>query len=153
MDEPASRREFQPSQRNKGANPAVVIGTLVALAGAIIFFVVRLMLANQAPAQPDSPPDEISTDTQYSAIKRQITKAMQVKHEADRLKQSEDTAAFKKKCEEAKTALRDVLDALDEMLDPVRDENGELPSAFSAYSQDYQRVNTALHDVVKSSPF
>ncbi|MCA8959405.1 MAG: hypothetical protein KDC38_02780 [Planctomycetes bacterium] len=144
---------FQASKK-KGASPVVVIVTLVALLGAITFFVVKVILSHQAAKQNQEPVVvETTSDKEFAAIKSDISKAMVLKREAFALKDGDDSKAFNDKVDEAKAALRGVLDKLDAMLDPVRDENGELPPDYRGYSQEYDRVTTALHDLIKSGGF
>ncbi|MEM7261923.1 MAG: hypothetical protein AAF488_08005 [Planctomycetota bacterium] len=147
------RATFQAAPRKQGAHPAVVIVTIVALVGAIGFFVWRVIDAQGGPVEKVTAPPTKDNSAEYNKIKKETTAAIKLKREAFALKESEDAAAFKAKCEEAKTALGAVLDRLDAMLEPVRDENGELPPEYSGYSQDYARVQTALHDVIKIAPF
>jgi hypothetical protein len=96
---------------------------------------------------------EESTETEYTGIKKEMEEAKKLYVEAIGMRTGDDHEAFKTKISEAKEYIAILQERLDVMLDPVRDENGQLPSDYGAYERDYTLLNTWYLDLYKVGGF
>lgn len=134
-------------------NPIVAIAlfvTPVVLAGIlVVLYINKPKPAERGPAEPvvSGKPDE------YTLIKREIPRLMKLKNEAMALKDSDDAEAFKKKSDLALQEINKVIQRLDGHLDPVRDQDGQLPDAYAGYEDVHSQLRTMSHDLIKSSGF
>lgn len=134
-------------------NPVVTIAlfvTPVVLAGVLV--VLYLNKPKPADIIVDRPP-EPEPDDEYTKIRKEIPRVERLKQAALALKESDDQAAFKKKTEEALAEITKLIGRLDLILDPVRDEDGQLPDDYAGYEMVHKQLRTMSHDILKSSSF
>ena len=134
----------------KGAHPAIIIGTAFLLLGSLVAF---LFAISNKPEGPNVIQVETTTEKEYREIQQRTAKSRSLLREAARMRGEEDVGAFALKCEESLSFVNDTLDMLDNMLEPVRQENnGELPDSYHGYQKDYRELQLILEDIVKIKP-
>jgi len=146
------RPSFAPAK--KTAPPYLMISLLGVLLLVAIIFTVKV-IDSQAPVDDGGGEvDVVDNDSEYTAIKRAKNKAHGLYRDAMNLKVSEDFDKFTAKAKEAKQALGDILERMDDMLDEVRDqETGRLPPEYSGYTPIYSDCQTWLSDLNKVTGF
>ena len=135
--------------RKKGANPIVVIVTLVLLVGTGVFFVYSLL---NRPTEATTVVIETDTNEEYNAIKRRILKCKTMVREVVRLRSDEDTQRFSKKWLAANDYTGATFDQLRAMLQDVRKPDGTLPQEFSGYNRDFGQLQTLINDLIHVAP-
>ena len=143
-----SRGQYRPP-RKKGANPIVVIVTLVLLVGSGVFFVFSLV---NRPTEPKTVVIETNTNEEYNAIKRRILKCKTMVREVVRLRSDEDTQRFSRKWLAANDYTGATFDQLRAMLQEVRKPDGTLPQEFSGYNSDFGQLQTLTNDLIHVAP-
>lgn len=161
---PGARRSPQPGGQRapreeyvappkKGAPPALMIGMLgliVVMSGVFIYgLATKKERQNVEPKQVES-----DNRSEWDGIRRKINEAEKRYLATTKLRTEDDKfEEFNAQAAETMDYIASVLDEVEVMLEPVRDEDDNLPEEYVGYLAETKPLNIWLEDLTKSIGF
>lgn len=143
---------FTPRRKTVKLNPVVAIALFAS--PVVLAIVIGALYFNQQSNTPERG-TQVETDDNvaYNKLKAQFPAAKRIYLAAMDLKDGDDQDAFGDKVNEAVDFILDLIEEYERILEPIRDEDGQVPDEFNEYMVGLRKLQLWNQDLYRSKGF